>query len=134
MRYEKRIYLSFAWVLIGLVIITLSLFNIIQSYEWITIGTVLTILGALQIITHLKYLKNPEYKEKLDTEINDERNKFLSMKAWSWAGYLYVIIASVATIVFMILKQQAIMMVASLSVCLMLILYWIIYLVLKRKY
>ena len=73
-------------------------------------------------------------KEATDTAVTDERNRFIRGKAWSWVGYLYIIIAAVATIVFKLLGQETLMFAASGSVCLMLVLYWIIYLILNKKY
>ena len=49
-------------------------------------------------------------------------------------GIYHIIIAAVACIVFKIIGQEVLSFAASGSVCLMLVLYWISYVVLKRKY
>ena len=72
--------------------------------------------------------------EKIEIEEKDERNRFIRNKAWAWAGYLFVMIMSVATIVLKVIGQELLMMAASGSVCLVLVLFWISYYVLKRKY
>ena len=97
-------------------------------------GSALIIVGGLMMIRQVRYSTNAEYKESVDVEIQDERNKFLRMKAWSWAGYFSVLIGAVASIVLRILDQDQLSQFAGLSVCLLVVLYWVSYLILKKKY
>jgi small GTP-binding protein len=94
----------------------------------------LIVVGALQMIRIVRYNTSAKYKEETDTAVQDERNRFLSTKAWSWAGYLYVLIAAIASIVFKLIDQEILMFAASGSVCVILILYWISYFILRKKY
>ena len=66
--------------------------------------------------------------------MGDERNRFLTGKAWAWAGYLFVLISGVATIALKIAGQDQWSLACSYALCLLLVLYWGSYLVLKRKY
>jgi hypothetical protein len=86
------------------------------------------------MIRQIRYSTNDKYKESVDVEIQDERNKFLRMKAWSWAGYFAVLIGAVASIVLRILGQNQLSQFAGLSVCLLMVLYWASYFILKKKY
>ena len=70
----------------------------------------------------------------MDTERKDERNQFLDMKAWQWAGSCFVIIAGIGTFAFKFAGKEDLMMLCSGGICLMVILYWACYLYLKRKY
>lgn len=134
MKYGKKIYLSMFWVVLGAILVGVSFAGIIDYY-WNGFGCGILAVGAIQIIRQLRYHKDEEYREKVDVELNDERNKYISMKAWSWAGYLFVMIMAVGTIVSRILGWDAIItQAASLSVCLIMVLYWISYMVLKKKY
>ena len=108
-------------------------FGTIDSY-WSGLGTALVVVGALQMIRIIRYNTSAKYKEETDTAVNDERNRFLSTKAWSWAGYLYIMIAAVATIVCKLLNQETLMFFCSGSVCVILILYWVSYFILRKKY
>lgn len=134
MKFEGKVILNIFWVILGAALMALSSFGAIDAAKWFSFGAALLFVGVLQGIKNIKYIKNEKYKEKVDIEINDERNKFISMKAWSWAGYLFVIISGVLTIVFMILGNNQYMMMSSYGVCLIILLYWISYLVLRRKY
>ena len=110
-----------------------SILNILDEF-WSGMGVAILIVGVLQIIRIIRYNTNADYKEAVNVATKDERNKFLSMKAWSWAGYLFVMIASVSTIILKITGNDDYMMLASGCVCLILILYWVSYSILRKKY
>ena len=133
MKFPKRIIASIVWIIVGITLSVCSLFNMVDSY-WSGMGTALIIVGVLQLIRFIRYQKNPEYKEAVDTNTQDERNRFISMKAWSWAGYLTIMIAAIASIALRALKYNEYSMIASLFVCIILVAYWISYWVLKKKY
>ena len=130
---RTRWILSILYVLIGIALIVCGRFHLVDAF-WSGMGTALAFIGALQIFRLARYQTNPTYKENTDIAATDERNRFIRAKAWSWVGYLYILIAAVATIVFKLLGQEILMFAASGSVCLMMVLYWIIYLILNKKY
>ena len=131
---NKKLVLSLFWVVLGAVLVGLSVAEILPSSLYAGMGGALIAVGALQVVRNLKYQKDSGYREKIDTEINDERNSFLRMKSWSWTGYITILVEGVGMIVAMILGQHTIQLVLSYSVCLILAAYWITYIILKRKY
>lgn len=130
---RARAILSALYFVTGASIFIYGEFATIDSF-WSGMGTALMVVGALQTIRLVRYNTNPRYKEATDTAVNDERNRFIGMKAWSWAGYLYIMIAAVATIVCKLLGQETLMFFCSGSVCVILILYWVSYFILRKKY
>ena len=133
MNYNKRIFVSIFWVLLGFVLTTCHWAGLIEEY-WSSIGVTFIVIGILQVIKHIKYMTNEEYRENFDIAVKDERNRFIANKAWAWAGYLFVLIAAVSSIMFKLLNREDLMMMASGSVCLMILLYWGSYMYLKKKY
>ncbi len=133
MKIEKRVYISIFWVIIGLLLIACGIFDIVDSF-WSGMGGALTAIGAIRIIQFVKYRKNPEYREKVEIERNDERNKFIGMRAWAWAGYFFVLITAIGTIAFKIAGNDVLSQYCAYSVCLILILYWLAFLLLRKKY
>jgi len=119
---HKRIIAAVIEILLGIALAVLGTVKLLDSF-WTGMGTALVFVGGIALIRTIRYKINPNYKEAIDTEINDERNRFLSTKAWSWAGYLYVMIAAVATIAFKLLGHEELMMLSSFSICLILLLY-----------
>ena len=130
---KKRLMASILEIIIGFALVAASMFGVVDEF-WSGMGTASLIIGILFLFRAIKYKTNDDYKEKYDIEINDERNKYLSMKAWSWAGYLFVMIAACGTIVLKLAGREDLMMITSGSVCLVMVLYWISYMVLKKKY
>ena len=117
------------WVVVGAILLLCGL----DSY-WAGMGGGFLGVGILQLIRALRYKSNPEYRTKSDRANNDERNKFLAAKAWSWTGYLLVLIAAAGSILFKLAGREDLMELCAFAVCLILILYWLTFLVLSRKY
>lgn len=133
MNNKKRRISSIVEILIGVALIVASIFGAVDEY-WTGMGTSLLLVGVLFFIRTIKYNTNDEYREKLDIEVSDERNRYLKLKSWAWAGYLFIISAAVASIGFKIAGREDLMMMASWSVCYITILYWISNVFLRRKY
>ena len=133
MNNKKRRISSIVEILIGVALIVASIFGAVDEY-WTGMGTSLLLVGVLFFIRTIKYNTNDEYREKLDIEVSDERNRYLKLKSWAWVGYLFIISAAVASIGFKIAGREDLMMMASWSVCYIIILYWISNVFLRRKY
>ena len=101
---------------------------------WNGLGAALVVVGVLRLIRQIRYNTNTAYKEKTDTDIQDERNRFIRNKAWAWAGYLFIIICAIGTIIFKLLGQDLLCMASGGAVCLMLVLFWVSFFILKKKY
>ena len=130
---KVRMLASILEVIIGSTLCVCYFANLIDEF-WSGMGVALIVVGTLFLLRNIKYHTNEKYREEIDVQNTDERNKFLSLKAWSWAGYLFVMIAAVGSIVFKLLGREDLMMLSSGGVCLMILLYWVSWMVLKRKY
>lgn len=130
---KERLIASIVEIIIGAALLICSVFGVVDEF-WSGMGTSLLIIGIIFLIRNIKYKTNEEYREKIDIESNDERNKYISLKAWAWAGYLFVMLGAIGTIVFKLIGKEDLMMMASLSVCLIMVFYWISYTFLKKKY
>ncbi len=131
---NKRLALSIFWVVAGATLMVLSIAEVLDSSLWSGMGGAFTAVGILQTIRHIRYRKDPAYREKIDTEVHDERNRWIRMKSWSWTGYIVIMVEGIGCIAAMILGEHMIQQILSYSVCLMLCVYWISYLILSRKY
>ena len=131
---NKRLALTVFWIVLGAVLVVLTVTEVLDSSIYSGMGGALMAVGTLQLIRAVKYRKDSEYREKVDTELGDERNRFLRMKSWSWAGYLTILIEGIGAIIAMILGERTVQLVLSYSVCLVLVIYWIAYVILSKKY
>lgn len=131
---NRRLILSIFWVVLGLVLFVLSVAEILDPTYFSAMGAALAVVGTLQVIRHLRYRKDKEYKEKIDIEVTDERNRFLRLQSWAWTGYIVVFIEAAGSIAAAVLGQEIVRQVLSFSVCLIVCVYWISWFVLSRKY
>ena len=97
-------------------------------------GSALLVIGILQVLRFYRLRKNTAYREKFETAVSDERYHFIRSKAWAWAGYLFIMACGAAVIVLKLMGLEEWSLAASYSVCLLLLLYWISYLILRKKY
>lgn len=133
MKRDKRMIMSIIWVILGLALIGLSFAGKVDEF-WNGMGFALAIVGALQLLRQHRFMKSEKYREAVEIAETDERNHFIRNKAWAWAGYLFVIIAGVSVVIFKIAGQDLLSYAAAMGVCLLMVLYWIAYHILKRKY
>ena len=124
---------NIAEIAIGIVLAACGHAGVIDEY-WSGMGTALVIVGGIMLFRQIRYRTNVEYKSEVDVQVNDERNKYLHMKAWSWAGYFFVLIAAAASIILKIIGLDQLSQFSGLCVCLLMILYWISYLVLSKRH
>ena len=133
MKNDKRVILSVIWVLVGTVLIGLAFAGKVDSF-WNGMGSGLFAIGILQLLRFYRFNKNQAYREKMEIAVSDERNHFIRSRAWAWAGYLYIVIVGCSIIVLRVIGQELLSTAAAFSVCLMLILFWISYMILRKKY
>ncbi|MBQ6700681.1 MAG: hypothetical protein IJM98_08465, partial [Oscillospiraceae bacterium] len=101
MNYGKKIYLDIFYIIVGAVLLGCGIAEVVDSF-WSGMGGALIAVGAVRIAQQIKFRKNPEYREKIEIESKDERNRFIALRAWAWSGYAFVIISAVGTIGFKI--------------------------------
>lgn len=133
MKKNTRFISAIIEIVIGIVLCVCGYAGILDEY-WSGMGTALVVVGILMLIRQIRYRTNEVYKENVDVAMHDERNQYIRIKAWAWAGYFFVMIGAIGSIVLKIVGQDQLSQVAGLSVCLLMILYWISYLVLRKKY
>ena len=133
MKNKMRVRFAIVYIILGVILLGLQFAGIVDDF-WGGMGTAFTFLGVLFLYRSIKYKTNESYRENVDTQVNDERNRFIAMKAWSWAGYLFVLASAICSIVFRVLGMNDMSFFASMCVCAILLLYWISYIVLRKKY
>ena len=77
---NKRFISSIVEIGLGIALMLTCAFGNLDSY-WSGMGSALIVVGTIFLFRQIKYKRNPAYKEQVDTANNDERNKYLGMKA-----------------------------------------------------
>ena len=62
MKYDRRMVLSIFWVLLGAALFICGTLEIVDSY-WSGMGGGFLGVGIVQLIRHIRYRKNEEYRE-----------------------------------------------------------------------
>jgi hypothetical protein len=133
MRSSKRFIAFIIEIVIGVALIVCSAMGWLDSY-WSGMGTALIFVGAIFMFQRIRYIKDETYRENVDVEAKDERNRYIRTKAWSWAGYWFVMISAVASIVLKLVGLDEYSVIAGGSVCVLVLLYWLSYFILRKKY
>lgn len=133
MKNHKRLIANIVEIAIGVILSVLGYMGMIDEY-WAGMGTALIVVGIIFMIRQIRYQTNAEYKDSVDVEVNDERNRYLRLKAWAWAGYMQVLICAFASIIFKVFGNDQLSMMSGGCVCLLIVLYWGSYLILRKKY
>ena len=130
---NKRWITSIVYIALGVGLLGCGIAQILDEF-WSGMGGGLLCVGLVRMIQMIRYQKNETYKEAVDTARSDERNRFIANKAWAWAGYWYVLIGAVGTLVFRLVGMEELSVFCGSSICLILVLYWVSYLWLRKKY
>lgn len=133
MKTGRRITMYILWIILGVTLLVLNIAEKLDSF-WSGMGTSLILISILQLVRLIRLHKDEKYRQTVEVETNDERNRFIRNKAWAWSGYLFILIVSVLAIVFKVVGLDQLSIIAGFGVCLMMILYWISYLILRKKY
>ena len=133
MKKDRRMIVSIIWVILGAALIALAFAGKVDVF-WNGMGSGLLVVGALQLLRQYRFSKNESYREKIEIEEKDERNHFIRNKAWAWAGYLFILISACSVIILKVMGQEVLSMAASGALCLMLVLYYVSYFILRKKY
>lgn len=133
MKQNIRVIFSVLWLVIGIVLVALAFAGIVDSF-WNGMGSALLVVGVLQLLRFFRFRKNESYREKVEIAETDERNQFIRNKAWAWSGYLFILVCALGSIALKLFGQELLSMAAGAAVCLMLVLFWLSYLVLRKKY
>lgn len=133
MNRNRRIISCIIYIVFGVILMVLGVLEVVDAF-WSGMGGALIAMGAVRAIQAVRYSTDEAYREKRETELSDERNQFIRNKAWAWAGYLFVLIAAIATIAFRLLGQELLSVAAGFAVCILMLLYFVCHLALSRKY
>ncbi len=135
MKNNRLFKISVAEIVIGLIIELLAFSGIVEDGSVLTgIGSGILAVGVVQFLRVFRMESNPEYKKRMETASKDERYAFISMKAKEAAFGIYLIIAAVLCMAWMLLGYREQGMLAAMSICILVLLYAVLFRILARKY
>lgn len=128
---------SIYYVLLGIVgiimFVAADIYNVIDTF-WGGMGIGFAVLSAIRLVQLYRYGTDNSYAEKINVQNNDERNRFLAEKARSTTFYYSILIEAIGIIVLRALDYDKASTIVGLAICVQLVIYWVSYVLLKRKY
>ena len=133
-KLQKRLYYYIAYVFLGIVLNLVAFITQSDNYFLSGFGSCLLVMGLVRILRHIRLLRSDKAVKRQETVETDERNIMLAEKARSWAFAAYIIITGTAVIVLSLASVHEIAQYLSYSVCLLIVLYWICWIIIRKKY
>lgn len=131
---RRRLYWAVSYLALGIILNTAA-FVTASENEFITFfGSALLVMGIVRIVRHVRLVRSSSAMKKQEIAETDERNVMLAEKARSWAYCLTVSIAGLAVIVLSLLGWHEQVLSLAWLVCGMTLLYWICWMIIRRKY
>lgn len=130
---KKRTLYYIIMALVGAVLLTLSLKGLLDEF-WSGIGAGLVVISALRFVQLARYSHSDEYAQKTEVRNHDERNLFMAEKARSHAFYYSILLEGVGVIVARVAGNVELSVTLGYIACAQMMVYWVSYFILKRKY
>ena len=135
MKHMKSFMIYILEILAGIVINGLAFLGLAEDPSVLTgIGSGILAVGLVQLFRAIRLERDPKLKKRFETAAKDERYAFISMKAKEAAFAIYMIIPGVLCMAWLILGYKEEGMLAAMSICLLVILYTVMFRILARKY
>lgn len=132
-KMKIRLLLGIGYIFLGLAMIIIF-FAIKRENDFLSsFGFAIALIGVVRVRNYFIVTKSEERMQKQEILENDERNISIANKAKSVSFTLYMITACIAIIVLQLLDQTQMVRVLSTAVCILLILYWISYWIIRKK-
>lgn len=133
-KIKQRLYSAYLYLLFGFAMIAVAIWKSLDNKFFFSYGLTMIVIGVARIHQYRKINASPEAMRAQEIAETDERNLMLISKAKSCAFFGYVMTCGVAVIILEFLNQPELATMIALSLCFLLLIYYVSYHVLKRKY
>lgn len=135
MKNNRLFKISVGEILVGIAVNLLAFAGVVEDTSvFVGMGSGILAVGLAQLLRAIRMEHNPDYKKRVETASRDERYAFISMKAREGAFGVYLMIMAVICIACMLLGYRREGTLAGMSICLLVLLYAVLFRVLARKY
>jgi uncharacterized membrane protein len=131
-KLKIRLYTAIAMAIIGISIIIFFCIFPTKNDFVSALGLALTVCAAARIKRYFVITKNDQRINKQQIAESDERNIAISQKAKGVAFNIYIIIACLAVIVLELMGISEYTSLITLSVCVIISVYWISYFIINK--
>ena len=133
-KMKQRLWIAISYIALGLILVIADAVNHFENYFFSSFGFALVIMGILRIIRHRKTLRDDQSLRKQELAESDERNRMIAERSRSWVFSLSVTGAGLLVVVLNILGCHDAALPFAWYVCGMCVLYWICFIIIRKKY
>ena len=134
MKDNKLFVISLAEIVIGILLQIAALSGLLENGDILLDGFRHPGRWSGAAVSGVSDALNPEYKKRMETAAKDSGIQFISMRAKEAAFMIYLLIAAVFCIFWMLSGNRELGTLAGMSVCLLVLLYAVLFRILARKY
>lgn len=133
-KLKKRLYFAIEYIVIGAALILLQFTGRVSSEMSSCFGAAFAVCGVVRVVQYVRLLNDKNRMEQREIAEKDERNVMLWEKARSLAFGIYVLLAGWATIVSYAIHLEFVGQIIAYALCALVVIYWLCYMIIKRKY
>ena len=133
-KLKTRLYIALSYIVLGIVLIAANALNHFENDFFLSFGITLLVMGIIRLIRHRKVTKDESTIRRQEVAETDERTLMMAEKARSWAFTYSILIAGIAVIVLSLLGKHDTAQPFAWFVCGQVALYWICWMILRKKY
>ena len=132
-KLKTRLAVAIVYMVLGLTMIVV--FNVINTDNSFlsSFGLALVVIGLVRLRNYFLITKSEESIKKQQIAESDERNIAIAHKAKSITFMICTMLFCVVVIVLQLLEKSQLAMIVSGMVCVMLVIYWITYWVVRKR-
>ncbi len=133
MNLQKKIAIYVGFLIVGIVLFSLSLSGILDSF-WSGCGGALVAVALMRLYSYYKFTTDAEYAKAATTNYHDERNNYLANKAAAFTLRWGLLALAVLVFALQIAGLREYSTMLGLVICALLLCYYGRYMYLKKKY
>ena len=133
-KLKTRLIVAVSYILLGLVLVAVDLMGQTDNYFYASFGFALVIMGLLRIFRHRKITADERSIRQQELTESDERTRMIAERARSWTFSLTVTLSGAVVLVLSLLGYHDESLPFAWLVCGMVTIYWICYLIIRKKY
>ena len=131
-KLKVRLYTAITYIVLGVMMLFLSWWKGNDMLS--SMGLVFTVMGIARIAQYKRITRNEDSIKQREIAETDERNVKLWKEARAMAFSMYIFLSCIAIIVFHILNMAEAAIWIGNSVLAFIVIYWLCYAYISRKY
>ena len=133
-KLKQRLYIALSYIAIGIALIAADVLNHFENTFIFSFGVTMLVMGVIRLIRHRKITKDDASIRKQELSEIDERIRMISERAKSWAFSFSLLVCGIVVIVLSLMGYHDQAQPFTWYICGMVVLYWIFWFILGKKY